>query len=76
MYFAEPLRKPINVIMYAEFDNIVEINAQRLYMMNTHQMRAILQSDYMTKHFFQGVFPVDQLPLSCEGMYVINAEET
>ena len=29
MHFAEALRKPINVIVYAEFDNIVEINAQR-----------------------------------------------
>ena len=43
--------------------------------MNTHQIRSILQSDYMTKHFFQGVFPIDQLPLACEGMYVINTDE-
>ena len=29
MHFSESLRKPLNAIMHAEFNNIVEINAER-----------------------------------------------
>jgi len=43
--------------------------------MNTQQIDAILRNDFMTKHEFQGVFPVDKLPLICDGMYVINTDE-
>ena len=44
-------------------------------MMNTVQIDAILRSDFMTKHLFHGVFPMDMLPSKCEGMYVINTDE-
>lgn len=44
-------------------------------MMNTQQIQAILQNDYMTKGLFQGVFPMDELPSSCDGMYVINTDD-
>ena len=43
--------------------------------MNTHQINAILSYDSMTKHLFQGVYAVDVLPTTCEGMYVINTDE-
>ena len=43
--------------------------------MNTIQIDAILRNDYMTKHLFKGVYPVDMLPKSCDGMYVINTDE-
>lgn len=43
--------------------------------MNTGQIDAILRNDYMTKSLFQGVYPIDQLPSSCNGMYVINTDE-
>ena len=29
----------------------------------------------MTKDLFQGVFAMDQLPATCHGMYVVNANE-
>ena len=43
--------------------------------MNTSQINAILSHDVMTKDVFQGVYPVNRLPKSCEGMYVINTDE-
>ena len=43
--------------------------------MNTQQISAILCNDFMTKDLFQGVFSIDQLPSTCDGMYVINADE-
>jgi len=43
--------------------------------MNTHQITAILENDYMTKNMFRGVYPIDQLPLFQPGMYVINTDE-
>ena len=44
-------------------------------MMNTQQINAILCNDAMTKHMFQGVFSIDQLPLTCDGMVVVNTDE-
>ena len=43
--------------------------------MNTQQINAILRNDYMTRRLFKGVYPIDMLPQSCEGMYVINTDE-
>ena len=43
--------------------------------MNTQQISTILSSDVMTKKLVHGVFPVDQLPSVCNGMYVINTDE-
>ena len=43
--------------------------------MNTQQINAILFNDAMTKHMFQGVCSIDQLPLTCNGMVVVNTDE-
>ena len=43
--------------------------------MDTHQIRAILEHDYMTKDVFRGVYAIDQLPSYQPGMYVINTDE-
>ena len=43
--------------------------------MNTLQIKAVLSHDAMTKHLFQGVYAVNMLPKTCEGMYVINTDD-
>ena len=43
--------------------------------MNTRQINAILQSDYMTKDLYHGEFPMDQLPTLQPGAYIINTDD-
>ena len=43
--------------------------------MDTRQITAILQTNFMTKDIFRGVYPMDQLPSTCTGAMVINTDD-
>ena len=40
--------------------------------MNSQQLVSVLKQDRYTAPLFRGVYPINRLPLICEGLYVVN----
>ena len=58
------LPETINVIAYAEFDNVIEVDKAhnvRLLGMNSQQLVSILKQDH-TVPLFCGMYPINHLP--------------
>ena len=68
LVFKSPLAATINVLVYAEYDNIIEIDSNRnvikrleQLVMNTFQIAQVLMKDPFTKGSFSGVYACDEL---------------
>ena len=65
---AEALTATINVIMYAEFDNVIDIDRNRQVLfdynayMNTLEIDTLLKKHPRTKRVFNGVYARNRLP--------------
>ena len=70
LQFGSALTQAVNIIVYAEFNNLIEINGSRdvihnfaEWEMNTSELEEILMKIDCTKITFGGVYPNDLLPL-------------
>ena len=65
LVFKSPLTATINVLVYAEYDNVIEIDSNRNVIkdwMNTFQLAQVLTKDPFTKESFAGVYEISCLP--------------
>ena len=68
IHFAEALTTTINVIMYAEFDNVIEIDRNRQVLfdysaqMNTLEIDHVLKTHPSTRNVFKGIYARNRLP--------------
>ena len=83
LHFAQPLTNTVNLIIYAEFQNVIEIDASRNVCtitqtnMDTIQLTIILRKDRYTRGVFQGVYSSDKLPTnisSYPALFIANVD--
>ena len=66
--FSEPLTESVNVIVYSEYQNLIEIDKHRnffsitvLEVMNTEEINRLLFADQQTKNIFCGCYAKDDI---------------
>ena len=83
--FAGELARTINVIVYVEFQNVLEVDKNRdvsttslFNMLNTEEITNLLLRDKRTKTSSRGVFASDELPLIAptSSLYICNTDSS
>ena len=66
--FHEPLTESVNVIVYSEYQNLIEIDKHRIFfwitvlkLMNTQEINRLLFADQQTKDIFCGCYAKDDI---------------
>ena len=83
LQFGQALANTVNLIIYAEFQNVIEIDASRTFCtttptrMDTIQLTFILRKGKYTRGVFHGVYPSDKLPrtvLSFPALFIAHVD--
>ena len=77
LHFNAALPETINVIVYAEFDNVIKVDKARIVLFdyseqNSEQIECILSEDSDVSPVFLGVYPINRLPPIRNGAFVVN----
>ena len=75
IHFADAVAQTLTAVAFAENDNLLEIDRDRLHSMNSLQIEGLLKKDSQAKKIFKKVCALDEIEVpSYHSAYVINSD--